>query len=152
MGRRGPAPKPTSLRVLHGETRPSRVSPLEPRPRRGAPSKPGWLSQAASDEWDLILPELVAMGTATMADRMSLAGYCEASARFRMATELVARSGLFLRDRDGTIRKNPAVAQQRDASLELLRWCREFGFTPAARSPLRVEHSVADTLADRLLS
>jgi P27 family predicted phage terminase small subunit len=92
------------------------------------------------------------MGTATAADRMALAGYCEASARFRVATELVGRSGLFLRDRDGVIRKNPAVAQQRDASLELLRWAREFGLTPAARQPLRVEHTVADALADRLLS
>jgi P27 family predicted phage terminase small subunit len=152
MGRRGPAPKPTNLRVLHGETRPSRVSPLEPKPRRGSPVKPEWLTTGGSEEWDLIVPELLAMGTATAADRMALAGYCEASARFRVATELVGRSGLFLRDRDGVIRKNPAVAQQRDASLELLRWAREFGLTPAARQPLRVEHTVADALADRLLS
>jgi P27 family predicted phage terminase small subunit len=152
VGRRGPPPKPTGLRVLQGERRPSRVSPLEPKPRSVPPAKPGWLSASGSDEWDLIVPELMAMGTVKAVDSTALAAYCEAVARLKVATELVARSGLFLRDRDGAVRKNPAVAQARDASNEVRAWAREFGLTPAARAPLRVEHSVAGAAAERLLS
>jgi hypothetical protein len=32
MGKRGPAPKPTNLRVLHGE-KPYRINQAEPKPR-----------------------------------------------------------------------------------------------------------------------
>lgn len=152
MGRRGPAPRPNNLRLLHGEQRPSRINRDEPRPRDVPPGKPGWLSAGAAAEWDRVLPELVAMRTAREADAIALAAYCEAVARLRTASELVARSGLMLRDRDGVIRKNPAVAQARDASVEVRMWAREFGLTPSARQPLRVEHSVTGLAAERLLS
>jgi P27 family predicted phage terminase small subunit len=152
VGRRGPAPTPTNLRVLRGERRPSRVSPAEPKPRQLPPEPPGWLSAAAREEWDRIVPDLTAMHTVTAVDATGLGAYCEAVARLRVASELVARSGLFLRDRDGIVRKNPAVAQARDASYEVRLWAREFGLTPAARAPLRVEHTVADALASRLLT
>ena len=154
MGRRGPAPMPSNLKLLRGESRPSRVSPAEPRPRDLAPAKPEWLSQAASAEWDRIVPDLVAMRTATEADAACLAAYCEAVARFQVASALVAKAGLMLRDRDGIVRKNPAVAHARDASLDMRMWAREFGLTPAARAPLRVEHTVTGTAlaAERLLS
>lgn len=152
MGRRGPAPVPTNLRMLRGETRPSRINDAEPRPRDVAPDKPPWLSGAASDEWDRIMPDLLAMGTVKAADAMPLAAYCETVARFRIATELVAKAGLMLRDRDGMVRKNPAVGQARDASIEMRMWAREFGLTPAARQPLRVAVDHHGLPAERLLS
>jgi len=151
MGRRGPAPQPTNLRLLHGEKRPSRVNYAEPRPRDTPPEQPEWLSAGGAAEWVRVLPDLLAMRTVTSADASALAAYCEAVARFRAATELVARSGLMLRDRDGAIRKNPAVAQQRDASNEMRVWAREFGLTPSARSPLRIEHTQG-LPAERLLT
>jgi P27 family predicted phage terminase small subunit len=113
---------------------------------------PSWLSDGGAEEWARVLPDLVAMRTVTAADSTALAAYCEAVARFRAATELVARSGLMLRDRDGIIRRNPAVAQQRDASNELRVWAREFGLTPSARAPLRIEHVNGSLPAERLLS
>jgi P27 family predicted phage terminase small subunit len=151
MGRRGPAPKPTNLRVLHGEHRPSRINAAEPTPRDVLPEAPDWLTSAAAEEWGRIAPDLAVMGTAKACDATCLAAYCEAVARLRVATAIVAKAGLILRGEDGTIRKNPAAAQARDASNEVRLWAREFGFTPAARQPLRVEHSVLGT-ADRLLS
>jgi P27 family predicted phage terminase small subunit len=92
------------------------------------------------------------MGTAKAVDATGLAMYCESVARFRAACAVLARAGLLLRDPDtGAVRKNPAVAQARDASIEARLWAREFGLTPAARQPLRVEHTI--TLpAERLLS
>ena len=152
MGRGGKAPAPTNLRLLRGETRPSRINFDEPRPRDALPERPDWLSSAAVDEWERVLPELIAMRCARAADAIALAAYCEAVARLRVASELVARSGLMLRDRDGTIRKNPAVSMARDASVEVRMWAREFGLTPSARQPLRVEHLVSGAAAERLLS
>lgn len=152
MGRRGPAPNPTALRLLHGETKPSRINRNEPRPRRLLPEMPDWLSGGAAEEWERVMPDLIAMGTASAADTIPLACYCEAVARFKVASDLVAKAGLMIRDRDGQVRKNPAVGQARDAAWEVLRWAREFGLTPAARQPLRIEHTISGLSSERLLS
>jgi len=155
MGRRGPAPKPTALRLLHGD-KPSRINQAEPRPRDQPPQRPAWLSPAAADEWDRIAPDLAAMGTAKAVDALGLAAYCEAAARFRAASDMVAQTQVLIVDRDNVPRVNPAVRVARDASYEMRMWAREFGLTPSSRSPLRIEHSgyVAGGAlpAERLLS
>jgi P27 family predicted phage terminase small subunit len=151
MGRRGPAPKPTNLRLLHGEHRPSRINGAEPQPRDVPPVRPGWLTSAAAEEWDRVVPDLAAMGTAKNCDATCLGAYCEAVARLRTASAIVAKAGLVLRDDSGAIHKNPAVAQARDASADVRLWAREFGLTPASRQPLRVEHR-HEFAGDRLLA
>jgi P27 family predicted phage terminase small subunit len=153
MGRRGPAPHPTALKLLHGEQRASRINANEPRPRIAAPEAPAWLSERAAQEWERIVPELTAMGTARASDSVALAAYCEAVARLAAAVQVVAQAGMLIRDAGGGVRKNPAVAQARDASNDVRQWAREFGLTPSARSPLRVEHSSSTSGgAERLLS
>jgi P27 family predicted phage terminase small subunit len=151
MGRTGPAPKPTALRVLHGD-RKSRINLNEPRPRDLPPERPPWLSELAAEEWERIALDLAAMGTVKAVDGTALAAYCEAVGRLRIATRLVAESGPLLVDDDGHVRKNPAVAQARDASYEVRMWAREFGFTPSARSPLRIEMATRELPGERLLS
>lgn len=143
---------PTQLRLLHGEKRPSQINYDEPRPRERLPVQPEWLSSAGAEEWNRVLPDLAVMRTAREVDASALAAYCEAVARLRTATQLVARAGLMIKDPDGALRKNPAVAQARDASNEVRMWAREFGFTPSARAPLRVEHTFPQLPAERLLS
>ena len=151
MGARGPARKPTNLALLHGD-RPSRVNTDEPKPRDRPPSPPGWMSALAREEWDRIAPDLVVMGTAKAVDATALAAYCEAVARLRVAAELVARSGPLLIGREGQAVKNPAVAQARDASYEVRMWAREFGFTPSARTPMRLDVTHRELPGERLLS
>lgn len=151
MGRRGPAPTPTALRVLRGD-QPKRINLHEPRPRELAPDRPPWLSEHAAEEWDRVVPDLVRMGTAKAVDAIGLAAYCEAVARFRAASALVSASGPLVIGRDGLAHKNPAVAQARDASYEVRLWAREFGLTPSSRSPLRIEVSPGAAPAERLLS
>src|SRR5437660_1164931 len=51
MGRRGPAPTPTRLRVLRGETRPSQVNRAEPEPLAGQPVAPADLDPDAREVW-----------------------------------------------------------------------------------------------------
>lgn len=151
MARTGPAPTPTNLRLLRGERRPSRVNLNEPRPRNLPMDRPGWLSALAAEEWDRIAPDLDAMGTTKAVDATALACYCEAVGRLRIATRIVGESGPLLMGDDGHVRKNPAVSQARDASYEVRMWAREFGLTPSARSPLRIEVGQAAAPAERLL-
>lgn len=151
MGRRGPAPSPTNLRVLKGD-RPYRINRDEPKPRDELPEPPGWLSAGGRGEWDRIMPDLVAMGTAKQADSSALAAYCEAVALLATLAEVVARTGPLLVGADGAVHKNPAVSQFRDASASVRLWAREFGLTPSARQPLRVSVDHNGLAAERLLS
>lgn len=149
MGRAGAAPRPTALKLLHGD-KPSRINLDEPEPRQLSPEPPAWLTGAAAEEWARVAPDLAAMGTARRVDSAALAAYCEAVARLQTAVAVIARTGLLLRD-GGQLRKNPAVAQARDASYEVRMWAREFGFTPSARAGIRVEHIIHGDAA-RLLT
>lgn len=151
MGRRGPAPAPTSLRVLRGD-KPYRINQAEPRPRDRPPDRPAWLSPKAAAEWNRVLPDLEAMGTAKAVDAAGLAAYCEAVGLMETLADVVHRSGPLLIGRDGLAHKNPAVSQLRDVSASVRLWAREFGFTPAARQPLRVEVDHRGLSAERLLS
>ena len=153
MGRRGPAPTPTNLRVLKGD-RPYRINQAEPRPRDLPPVPPDWLTPGARAEWDRVAPDLAAMGTAKAVDASALAAYCEAVALLARLVGLVERDGPIVAGRDGDPgpRKNPAVPLVRDAMASVRLLAREFGFTPSARQPLKVEHSAAGISAERLLS
>jgi P27 family predicted phage terminase small subunit len=150
MGRRGPAPEPTRLKLIKG-TKPYRINTNEPVPLDRAINRPEWLSTLASEEWDRIAPHLVAMGTVTDADLSGFAIYCEAVARWRRLAELVAASPPVV-NRDGAVVKNPVYAQVRDAAAEVRLWAREFGLTPSARAGIRVEHVIGGEGGARLLT
>ena len=138
MGRRGPAPEPTALKLIKG-TKPYRINANEPLPLERAIDRPDWLSDRAAEEWDRVVPHLVAMRVITDADLSGFAIYCEAVARWRRLAELVAASPPVV-NRDGAVVKNPVYAQVRDAAAEVRLWAREFGLTPSARAGIRVEH------------
>jgi P27 family predicted phage terminase small subunit len=93
------------------------------------------------------------MGTCKAVDATALGAYCEAVARLQTACQVIAAAGLLLKDPDTqVIRKNPAVAQARDASHEVRLWAREFGLTPSARAGIRVDHYVHGDAARLLTS
>lgn len=54
MGQRGKAPTPVALQLLKGETRPSRLNAIAPKPH-DPPTKPDDLTDAAAAVWDRIL-------------------------------------------------------------------------------------------------
>lgn len=150
MGRRGPAPKPTRLRLLHGEDS-SRINRNEPQPGEGLPPPPEELSEHSRAVWDYIIAELDVMGLATRPDRHQLFAYVEAVALHAQAVLMVHRAGALIKDRDSAVRTNPAVRIMRDTSRTMLLFAREFGLTPAARVHLTAE-KVAEDHAERLLS
>ena len=74
MGARGPAPKPTALKVLDGNPRHRPINRSEPRPRPVAPKCPSWLDAEAKREWRRIAPALERIGLLTEIDGTALAG------------------------------------------------------------------------------
>ena len=68
MGRRGPAPTPTAVKLARGETRPSRVNYDEPTPRRRPPTMPKDIDPEARKVWRRVLREMSETGVITAAD------------------------------------------------------------------------------------
>jgi len=141
MGKRGPAPLPTKLKLLHGERRPSRLNQTEPQPRPSRPRLPADLGPAAKVVWRRVLRELGATGIITGADTDILRAYCEAVARSETAARLLDQSGPLVRAsgtgaRRGELVKNPLHQVVRDNALLLRALARELGLTPSARTAL----------------
>lgn len=152
MGQRGPHPKPTALRLLHGD-RPSRINTEEPPAPDGMPQCPAEVSPAVREVWDYTIAQLSAMNVASPADRDALLCYCEAVVTHRQASAVLARSNILIKriDGDGFMR-NPALAVQRDAATLISRFAQHFGLSPSARSELRQPKGSTHGGAERYLT
>ena len=145
MGRRGPPPKPTVLKLLAGNPGKRPISDREPKPPAGIPRHPDWLSDEARRVWRRLAPQLKAMKVLTLADRDALAAYCHTYARWREAETFLSKHGLTypIRDEKGNVRclqQFPQVAIARNLLLVLRAYQQEFGLTPASRSRVQVPH------------
>lgn len=151
MGRRGPAPKPTNLRLLHGD-RKDRINISEPLPAEGQPG-PGVASDAVREVWDYTLHQLQTMGLATPADRDALYAYCEAVVLHREACRLVAKSGVLLRGIHGNPIRNPALQVMRDSAQVMRAFAQVFDLTPSSRSQIKTMPDAGERASgERLLS
>ena len=150
MGRRGPAPAPTRLKLLKGETRPSRLGAGEPVPGPGMPRMPGWLSPDAREVWDRTVRELAVMGMAHAADSDALAVYCSAVVTHARAQQLLDAAGPLIKGHDGGVVRNPAVTVVNHCAVIIGRYAREFGLTPSAR--VNLAHPSPDPESTRLLA
>lgn len=152
MGDRGPAPKPTNLKLLHGETRPSRINASEPRPRPALPDAPSWLSDDVRAVWDRVVTELRHMRVVTAADTDALVVYCQAVVHHREACEQVNRDGLMMIGQKGELVKNPAMQFVRDQAVLIKVMASQFGLTPAARVGLTAGEAPSVEGVERLFS
>ena len=152
MGIRGPAPKPTAVKILQGKPGHRPLPANEPRPSAGRlPSAPRFLGEEARKEWKRLAPRLHAVGLLTEADHDALALYCETWATWKRAEEQVRRKGEVVKTTNGNVIQNPYLAIANRAKRDALLLLREFGMTPSARSRVNVgsaadEPSLADLL------
>ena len=142
MGARGPAPTPTKLKLLRGETRPSRLNRSEPRPRGGRPPLPPDMGDVATAVWRRVLREMGPTGVITAVDADILRTYCETVARYLYAGRLLDQSGPLIQARghgarQGELVKNPLHQVVRDHAVLVRALARELGLTPAARTSLQ---------------
>ena len=139
MGKRGPAPKPTVLRVIEGNRGRRPLNKNEPKPRPITPTCPSHLAAAGRAEWKRIVPELERMGLLTIVDRAALAAYCQAYARWKAAEAKIVETGEVIRQPGtGNYVRNPWLLTAERAMEQVHRYGAEFGLTPAARTRIQV--------------
>lgn len=148
MGRRGPAPLPTSLKLLRTERQHRAARAAEPTPRPTRPVRPRDLGPEASAVWRRVLRDQ-APGVITAADRDVLRCYCEAVAEYLEAVRLYAASGPLIR-RGGTFIPNPLHRIVRDTRDQVRFFGRELGLTPASRTGLQGDRTVTDAFEEYL--
>lgn len=147
MGRRGPAPKPTKLKILNGNPGKRPLNDAEPQPKAGVPTLPDWVSEDGRHEWKRIVSVLRPTGVLTLADRAVLAGYCQAYAESASWTRLIDKEGWMVTadvfDRNGEVtgqirKPHPGIKHQRDAFNRMKQYLIELGLSPASRSRVKV--------------
>lgn len=162
MGKRGPAPAPTNLRLLHGEDKknPGRVNRNEPKPADAVIKPPTWLSREARKVWRHLAPDLIAKKCLTAWDVEAFAGYCDAVVRRAEAAAHLSAEGevvespVFAKS-TGEITgyrmsRNPWAYAFKDADNQVQRWGARFGLTPSERGQIKLPQGGAS--GDDLLS
>ena len=149
MGSRGPAPTPTTLKLLRGNPGKRPVNDREPKPPRTRPRRPKWLEGDGRKAWEDLVPLLDGMGVLTLVDRRALARYCKLWARWVTLSKLIDEHGEVypVRDKEGktvAFRMLPQVKIVESLSAELRQLEREFGLTPSARSRIVVERDAVE--------
>ena len=143
MGRRGPPPKPTRLKMLQGNPGKKKLNMYEPQPKKEVPRCPAWLSPGAKTVWRRVVPELKRIGVLTIIDGDALATYCQIYSRWKEAEEFLAKHGSVypLRDDQGQVKymqQFPQVAIARHLAQLTKTYQQEFGLTPSARTRIEV--------------
>jgi P27 family predicted phage terminase small subunit len=139
MGRRGPPPTPTALKILRGNPGRRPLNLREPAPPSAIPSPPTHLDAVARSEWRRVVPQLAKAQLLTLVDRAALTGYCLAWSASVDATRKLAASSTILTSVKGYPYQNPEVLRLNQALKQLLRFSQEFGMTPASRSRIEVD-------------
>jgi P27 family predicted phage terminase small subunit len=144
MGKRGPHPAPTALKLVRG-TRADRVNDAEPVPSTTSVEPPAWLGDDALAIWDEYAPDLIRKGVLTAWDVEAFAVTCDAAARRRRAVAEVAKDGevveLEVFGKNGELTghrrtRNPWLVVLNHADTQLQRWAARFGMTPSDRAQL----------------
>ncbi|MEW2383367.1 P27 family phage terminase small subunit [Micromonospora sp. NPDC047707] len=144
MGKRGPKPAPTALKLVRG-TRSDRVNTAEPVPSTVDIEPPDWLTDAAVAIWDVYAPDLIRKGVLTAWDVEAFAVVCDAAARRRAAAIALAKEGEVVQlpvfDKNGKptgfrTSRNPWLVVLGQADRQLQTWAARFGMTPSDRAQL----------------
>lgn len=141
MGKRGPAPKPTNLKILQGNPGKRPLNENEPKYSLSEDSlkPPSYLSKYAKKEWKRIAPLLSKNGLLTEADITSLAGYCQAYHRWIECEKLIRTYGYTDTTDKGNVIQRPEVGAANKALELMLKYGKEFGLTPSSRTSLHIE-------------
>jgi P27 family predicted phage terminase small subunit len=139
---RGRKPKPTHLKLVKGTGRKATINRNEAVPPPGRPDVPDHLDDIAKVEWGRVCDDLYNSGLLSKVDRMILAAYCQAYARWVLAErtlkEMAKRdeltSGLMIKTISGNAIQNPIVGVANKAMADAARYATDLGMTPSSRS------------------
>jgi phage terminase small subunit len=153
MGQRGPAPKPSELRILEGNPSRRPLPAKEPQYPAGLPLKPKRMSPGARRIWEQLLDEMASAHILRSVDQRALWHLCEDEALIEEAYAGIWKMVGALKKKAKQEGKSlpagavmamlsmtsgrMAMSAIRDLSVRALIQRREFGLTPSSRS--RVE-------------
>lgn len=145
-------PTPTALRKLSGSNL-NRLNKKESVFRSVETAHPPRYVErdaAAKEEWDRVIPELIANGLLTKANLTLFAAYCCAYASWMHAEDDVFENGRWISEpvfsKDGreigTKRKpNSAIVQAQHACAAMRLFAIEFGLTPSSQTKVMADPS-----------
>ena len=139
MGKRGPKPEPSTLKLLKGNPGRRPISEDEPKPLvpPGVSEPPDWLEAYAQLEWGVVAPELHRLGLLTAVDLTAFAAYCQSYARWRAAEEWMSEHGNTVVELTGTVRRAPEAMISQAALVDMSRFGSAFGLSPSARTSIQ---------------
>ena len=144
MGRRGPKPQPTKLKILRGNPGKQRLNDAEPQPPADGVAMPPHLGEVAARRWGELLPMLQATRVMTRADVEALARYCDTyewwlAVRAKLKSEGDTYPILNDKGEVKYIAQRPEVSIAHKLAQQLRQLESDFGLSPAARASLKVE-------------
>jgi P27 family predicted phage terminase small subunit len=138
--KRGPAPKPTSLKLIAGNPGRRPLAEGEARPKITEPDCPDHLSDDARAEWQRVMPLLVKNFLVTELDSASLALYCQSYGRWKEAERAIdaqrakGGDGMLVKAPSGYPIQNPYLAIANRAMEDCYKYLQQFGLSPSART------------------
>lgn len=139
VGQRGPAPKPTQIKVLEGTYRPDRTrGEVFPDPPDDL-APPDWLSEPGRNKWSELAPILASQGLLTDCDLDTLALYCTTWVRWKEAEEALQREGMTTTAQSGYQQVSPYYTIASKSQAELRALADRLGLNPSARSRISVQ-------------
>ena len=147
MGKRGPRPAPTEIKLARGTLRKPRNS--EPQPPATGIAMPAHLGEIAQARWRELLPLLQAMRVMTDADVEALARYCDTYEWWLAVRAKLRKEGdtyPILNDGGEVkyIAQRPEVSIAHKLAQQLRQLEQDFGLNPSARTSLNVEKPKAE--------
>lgn len=146
MGKRGPAPAPTALRLVRGD-RKSRINRNEPLPPETDPRPPSWLGRDALAVWKRLAPSLEKAGVLKAWDVDNFAAFCtavtlRAEAEGHLQEEgAVVEAPVFNKNGDITghrLQRNQWLLVAKQAGDEVASRGARYGLTPADRAQINL--------------
>jgi P27 family predicted phage terminase small subunit len=138
MGKRGPKPQPTALRLLRGNPGKRPLNEAEPKFDLTNTRPPKGLSKEGRKKWRDLVGRLVKKGLFTDADRDLLHNYVIAHERWYEAERRISIAGPTAEhtDTNGNIvmRRRPEVDISRIYQTQMYKIASEFGMSPSSRS------------------
>jgi len=99
---------------------------------------PSWLNKVAKKEWNRIVPQLLQIDIVGNLDLANVAGYCNAFAVYKEATENLNKGSLVIETEDEKtgaifIKENPYLKAQTTAAVEMRKFADLCGMTISSR-------------------
>ncbi len=138
--KRGPARLPLDVLIARGSqhARGRTQEVAQPAPeKRVMPTKPDWLTVAASKFWDKAVPKLLPLGLLGAADDDTIGRYCQAFVDWVILGNKLRVVGHTVQTEKGVASNPDSLAHNRIA-LQLASLEDKLGLTPAARLKMHI--------------